>query len=930
MSTPARLQYLRFKAQYPDAILFYRLGDFYEMFDDDARIGARELDLTLTGRDFAKGERVPMAGVPHHALETYVARLVVKGFKVAVCEQMSDPRAARGLVDREIVRVITPGTVTELGALDAKRNNYLAALAPGQGQAGFAWVDVTTGEFTTSQLRGADALALLERELCRVAPAECLWPAPRRPRTPVPGADEEVGPPPLHGPPGCHMSPQDAHLFALPAAMRLLRDHYGLATLDGEAWGHLPLAIAAAGALLAYLRETQRSLVPQLRPLTLRGDDEFMALDATTRRNLELTRTMAGEAGDGSLISVLDRTATPMGSRLLRRWLGQPLRHVAPLRRRHDAVEALLRSVGDRLAVAQALGPIGDIERLTGRVLQGAAGPRDLLALARALPRAADLASATARLLDGHGGEQGEHDAPLDHLAPTLATLHGGLDPCPDVCAAVTAALGDNPPAAIGDGDTIRPGYSPKLDAIHGSVSGARQWMAGLEATERERTGIKGLRVGYNRVFGYYIEISNAYRGDLPPTYTRKQTLTNAERYITPELKRNEELILNAQERILKLEAQLFAALREQVAGHAARLLGTAEAIAGLDAYCSLATVAAENRYTRPEVDESGALEIVGGRHPVVEVTRREDPFVPNDVLLDPDEGQVVVLTGPNMAGKSTYLRQIALITLLAQIGSFVPAERARIGVVDRIFTRVGAQDDLATGQSTFMVEMVETAAILRQMTGRSLLILDEIGRGTSTLDGLAIAQAVVEHLHNNPRARPKTVFATHYHELTALAEALPRLRNYRMDVLEEGDGIVFLRKVVAGGADKSYGIHVAELAGLPPGVIRRARAVLRALEERAESAAGGRGRRGHPSGQLPLLNLIDLAPPAEEAAEEPPPPDTAQAAATLALAADLAALDVLNMTPLQALQALSDLQARASAHLADSPPAQLRSTQAH
>ncbi len=917
MTTPARAQYLQFKSEYPDALLLYRLGDFYELFDDDARIASKELALTLTGRDFARGERVPMAGVPHHAVETYIARLVTRGFKVAVCEQIGDPRASKGLVERQIVRVVTPGTVTELGSLNARRNNYLAAIVLGNGQAGFAWVDVTTGEFLTSQLRGSDIAALVERELSRVAPAECLWPATRRPRSPVPGGDDDVGDPPISGPAGCHMSPYDSHVFNLPAAIRLLRDHYHLATLDGEAWGHLPLAIAAAGGLLAYLRETQRSLVPQLRHLALQGDEDFMVLDATTRRNLELTRSLGSESAEGSLISVLDRTTTPMGGRLLRRWLSQPLRQVVPLHRRHNAVEALLGPVSHRVAIVDALEHVGDIERLVARTLQGTIGPRDLLNLARAVEHAGQVAPLLYNVLG--------HDAsPVPRtqnstLAPSLDELYAALDGCPDVCALITSCLSDTPPMLISDGGAIRPGFSAELDAIHAGVSDARQWMADLEGVERERTGIRTLRVGFNRVFGYYIEISNGQLGSVPLDYTRKQTLANAERFTTPELKHHEHLVLSAQERTLKLEARLFAELREQVSTHAARLLYTAEAIAGVDVYCALATVAGDNHFVRPQVDDSSIIEIAGGRHPVVEITCRDVPFVPNETYLDPSAGQIIVLTGPNMAGKSTYLRQTALIVLLAQIGSFVPADQARIGVVDRIFTRVGAQDDLATGRSTFMVEMVETAAILRQMTSQSLLILDEIGRGTSTLDGVAIAQAVVEHLHNSPRARPKTIFATHYHELTELATAMPRLRNYRMDVLEEGNEVVFLRKVVPGGADKSYGIHVAELAGLPPAVIKRARSVLRTLEERSAGNGHTSGRGRPPAGQLPLLDF--LAPLDDDLTEHAhgmngDTPLGKSAPATHALAQEIVALDPLNMTPLQALQVLLDLQARASTAL--------------
>ena len=882
MSTPIRNQYLRQKAQFPGSIMFFRLGDFYEMFDDDALTGARELELTLTSREFGKGERAPMCGVPYHAAENYIARLVSRGYKVAICEQIGDPRTSKGLVEREVVRVVTPGTAVEPALLDPRRNRYLAAAIVKGDEAGVAYADVTTGEISTMTLRGRPVESLVERELARVAPAEILWPR-------VEGQDE----PPV-AIPDAFVTPYEQRYFSFPVAARCIATHYGLRSLDGQPYAGLPLAVGAAGALLAYLAQTQRALLPQLRPIALHAPENHMILDGPTRRNLEIDHTMRGGAVEGSLLWVLDRTKTAMGARLLRRWVSNPLLKLAPLRERQEAVAALVEQTALRQKLTAGLERLPDLERLTSKVLQGTATPRDLVALRTALERAEALRE-TLRGPDGSDGMEADG-------AMSLAGLIAGLDPCAEAREEVARAIADDPPVTIGEGKFIRPGYSDDLDGIHEGVKDAREWVAGLERVEKERTGIRSLRVAYNKVFGYYIEVSNANRDLVPDNYIRKQTLVGAERYITPDLKEREAQILSADERRIALELNLLAGLRERIAAHAPRLLRTAEALAGLDVYAGLAALAVERDYVRPTLDEGTRIAVSGGRHPVVEVAQRETPFVHNDVTLDTESEQVVILTGPNMSGKSCFLRQTALIVLLAQIGSFVPAQQAHVGLVDRIFTRVGAQDDIATGHSTFMVEMVETATILHSCTPRSLLILDEVGRGTSTYDGVAIAQAIVEHLHDTPRRAAKTVFATHYHELNRLATKLSRVRNYRMDVLEEGDEVVFLRKVVPGGADKSYGIYVAELAGLPREVLRRAQQILRELERTAASDRAA----------LDSLQLSFFAAPE-------PPGNGAQGnraaepdGAAAALLGALVALDVENMTPLQALTALAELRERA------------------
>jgi DNA mismatch repair protein MutS len=799
--SPVRKQYLEIKRQFPEAIVFFRLGDFYETFDADAELVVRELDIVLTSRNVSKSQRVPMAGVPHHAAEGYIARLIEKGYHVAICDQISD-EPINGLMQREVVRVVTPGTVTEPGMLPAGRNNYLLAVAAEAGRdverAGLAYADISTGEFAATEFDGMDVAAMLHQEITRLSPRECL----------LPEASAGLGLlPPL----------DDLHVTTLPdwrfdpdTAAQAVLDHFGVLSLDGFGLGGARLATAAAGAIIQYLRETQRT-GPALGTLSTYTTGDYMLLDAATRRGLELTETIRGRQVRGSLLGVLDRTVTPMGGRLLRQWLGRPLLDLERLERRLDLVAALCADGALRASVVGGLRSIGDLERLTNRVVSGVAGPRELVGLRETLEEVPVLGDALA----ARGG--------------ALADLAARLDPLEQVSSLIATAIVDEPPATLGGIGVIRPGFSQELDEIVRASQDAREWIASLEGVERRRTGIKSLKVGFNKVFGYYIEVSKPNLDLVPDDYIRKQTLVNAERFITPDLKEYEALVLNAEEEIGALEARLFREVCREVAGYSDRLLGTARTLARLDVVAALAEVAARNGYTRPTLRDDDTLIIRGGRHPVVEQWL-EGRFVPNDVAFEDGE-RIHIVTGPNMSGKSTFLRQVALIVLLAQIGSFVPADEAVIGLVDRIFTRVGAQDEIHAGQSTFMVEMTETAYILQHATPRSLIILDEIGRGTSTYDGLAIARAIVEYLHNHPRLGAKTLFATHYHELTEMANILPRVANYNVAVAEQGGEVVFLHRIVPGGADRSYGIYVARLAGVPKSVVERADEILRELE---------------------------------------------------------------------------------------------------
>ena len=860
--TPVRRQYLKIKEAYRDSIVLFRMGDFYETFDDDARLVARELDITLTGRSLGKNLRVPMAGVPAHSVESYLARLVRKGHQVAICEQLSDPALSKGLVERDVVRVVTPGTVFEDSLLDQRANNYLAAVSIEGDQAGLAYADITTGEFAAAQM----PLAQLSLELGRIDPAEVLVPRSiLSHKVAAEGIDIQEAP--------YRLTPTDDPPFEHETAVAALLGHFRIHTLESFGCEHLPLAVSAAGAIVEYVERTRLTAYSagsrvQLNNLSVYSARQYMALDSRTRRNLELFEGGRGGQRELSLLAAIDRTRTAMGSRLLRRWLGQPLLDLAALEQRLEAVDSFYRDGLARGAVAAALTGVADMERIIGRVVAGSVAPRELLALRSGLETLPELGERVAGLGSG------------------LQWLHAGLRPAPEITELVEAAIEPEPSGAVGDGNVIRSGFSDEIDELKNASTNARQYIAGLEQKERERTGIRSLRVGYNQVFGYYIEVSKSQTAELPDDYIRRQTLTNAERYIIPELKEYESLVLNARERLATAESDIYRRVCAQVAERAESVAKTASAIAQVDVFCALAQAAVDNGYVRPVVDNGPTIRIREGRHPVVERMLSSGEYVPNDVELSGEE-RVLVLTGPNMAGKSTYIRQVALITLMAQVGSFVPATEARIGLVDRIFTRVGLQDDLATGQSTFMVEMVETAAILNQATPSSLLILDEIGRGTSTYDGLSIARAVIEHLHNDPRLGCKTLFATHYHELTQLAATLPGVRNYSVAVAEEGGDVIFLHRIVPGGADRSYGVHVARLAGLPQGVINRAWEVLTDLESQGESVRK-RLSNSAPAQQLTLF------------------PDGSS------LADALRALDVPNMTPLDALNKLYELQEQA------------------
>ena len=804
-TTPMMQQYLKIKEENKDAILFFRLGDFYEMFNEDAVLASQELDLTLTSRDRSRPEeeRTPMCGVPYHSCDGYIARLIAKGYKVAICEQTEDPAAAKGLVKRDIIRVVTPGTV-DSSMLEGSQANYICGIYLDEESAGVCFCDVTTGRTHATAFSGAERLEHVVNELGRFSPAEAVL---------SPGAAAEGALRDLLGEKfRCRAEARPAACFKLEACTRQVERQYGR-----EAAGQVPrpAALLALGGLLGYLYETQRTDLSYIKDLEYYEQGRFMELDLNARRNLELTATLRGKEKRGSLLWVLDRTRTAIGARLLRSWLERPLLSVAAIRRRLGAVEELVRDAVAREELTAVLAGINDMERLIGRVVYGSAGGRDMASLRASLER---LPGLRAQL------------APL--TAPLLRELAEGLDTLEDVYELLCRAIVDEPPFSVREGGFIRPGYDGEVDRLRGILSGGKNVIAEVEAREKEKTGIKSLKVGYNKVFGYYIEVSKSYYSQVPETYIRKQTLANCERYITQELKELENTVLTASDRATGLEYDLFQELRGQVGAQMGRVQAAAAAVAALDALCSLAAAAVRGRYCRPEVDESGVIEIHEGRHPVVERVLKDSLFVPNDTYMGERENRVAIITGPNMAGKSTYMRQVALITLMAQIGSFVPARAARIGVVDRIFTRIGASDDLSAGQSTFMVEMTEVADILKHATGRSLLILDEIGRGTSTFDGMSIAQAVLEHCSR--RLGAKTLFATHYHELTELENTLSGVKNYSIAIKSRGDDLVFLRKIVPGGADRSYGIEVAKLAGLPETVVKKARTILKDLEHQS------------------------------------------------------------------------------------------------
>ncbi|MHB1119660.1 MAG: DNA mismatch repair protein MutS [Bellilinea sp.] len=844
--TPIRQQYLDIKRQHPDAIVFFRLGDFYETFDQDAEITSRELDIVLTSRNVAKGSRIPMAGIPYHAVENYLARLIEKGYHVAICEQMGE-QPTRGLFPREVVRVVTPGTVVEPGLLKGDHNNYLAAVTADENRAGVAYVDITTGEFLTTELESLDVPSAVRSELMRLQPVEILLPDQLELANGWPG----------------HITRIPAWRFETGRCQETLLQHFSAASLDGFGLRGKPLAIRAAGAILQYLQENQKDSLKLLTSLATYTQDDFMVLDAATRRNLELTETIRLGETEGSLLSVLDHTVTAMGKRQMRQWVSKPLLNLDAIRDRQACVGQLLENGILRAELRAAMHPLADLERITARIISGSAGPRELVAL-----RATLRSIPTIRVL-------------MDQSAVTLEGIVQRLDPCQDELVLLENSITDEPPATLQNTGIIRPEFSSELENVLNSSNHAREWIAKLEDVERERTGIKTLKVGYNKVFGYYIEISHGAASQAPVEYIRKQTLVNAERFITPEMKEYETLVLNAEERIREIEVRIFKEICQRVAASSRRLLGSAQALADLDTFASLAQAAANGGYVRPELTDSTVLDIRDGRHPVVERGLHGERFVPNDATFE--TGEIVrIITGPNMSGKSTFLRQAALIVLMAQIGSYVPASSATIGLVDRIFTRIGAQDEIHAGQSTFMVEMIETSNILHHATVRSLLILDEIGRGTSTYDGLSIAWSVVEYIHNHPRLRARTLFATHFHELTQLSDLLPGVRNYNVAVSESEGKVVFLHKIVAGGADRSYGIHVGQLAGLPQPVVQRASEILRQLE-----ASSGKAIKINPNLPEQLVLFPETNPMLEE----------------------LKAMDINALSPIEALNRLYEWQ---------------------
>ena len=858
--TPMMRQYLDTKDKYPGMILFFRLGDFYEMFFDDAKLVSRELELTLTGKNCGMEERAPMCGVPFHSAETYINRLIEKGYKVAICEQMEDPATAKGLVKRDVVRVVTPGTVIEQSMLEDRRNSYLLSVCLDGSRAGLAFADVSTGEFHVYEIEKAPVR--LQDELARISPKEIIANA---------ALPENASPLPV--------GIQDGTHYQYAKAKQALLSHFDVQSLDALGIEALKLGVRAAGALMKYLQETQKNALEHMTSISQYYDKRYMMLDHTARRNLELTETMRSRQKQGTLLGILDYTCTAMGGRMLRSYIEQPLAVKEDIDARLDAVGTLKDADMAVDVLREELSQVYDIERLLSRISYKSINAKDCLALRESLSHVPAIHQALGGL----------------HLEGILKDLFAQLTPLDDIVQRLEEAISPDAPAIMSDGHYIRDGYHAELDKLRDASKNGKQWIADLEAKERELTKIKNLRIQYNRVFGYYIEVTKSNYDQVPYRYTRKQTLANSERYMTPELHEIEETVLGAQEKALRLEQALFVEIREFLSSQIPRIQKTAVALKTLDALVSLAVAAVRNRYVRPEITQDGILDIENGRHPVVESgLRSDDQFVPNSTLMDQDENRMLIITGPNMAGKSTYMRQVALITLMAHMGSFVPADSAKIGIVDRIFTRVGASDDLASGQSTFMVEMNEMAHILRSATERSLIVLDEIGRGTSTFDGLSIAWAVVEYLVDKAKIGAKTLFATHYHELSELEGRLSGVVNYRISVKERGENVIFLRKIERGGADKSFGIHVAHLAGIPRPVIMRAHEVLARLEaNNVNQTSIGQNILGDDREKKPKqVNLFEA--PAMDLVEE------------------IRALDVMAMTPIDALNTLFALREKA------------------
>ena len=874
--SPMMVHYLETKKQYPDCILFYRLGDFYEMFFEDALTVSKELEITLTGKECGLEERAPMCGIPYHALENYLYRLVQKGYKVAIAEQMEDPKLAKGLVKREVIRAVTPGTITSAQALDETKNNYLMGIVYIDERFGIAVSDISTGDFLVTEVASERELA---DEINKFCPSEIIC----NDAFFVSGVDTEE----VKNRYQTVISALDSHFFSDEGCRKILKEHFKVGSLDGLGLQDYDTGVIAAGAVMEYMYETQKSTLSHITTIVPYSTGQFMIIDTSTRRNLELLETMREKQKRGTLLWVLDKTKTAMGARLLRTYIEQPLIHKDDIIARQNAIEELNMNYISREEICEYLNPIYDLERLIGRISYKTANPRDLISFRNSLemlPYIKDL--------------MGEFTTPL------LKELWEELDALEDVHDLVSRAIVEDPPISLRDGGIIKDGYHEETDKLRHAKTEGKTWLAELESRERDKTGIKNLKVKYNKVFGYYFEVTNSFKGMVPDYFVRKQTLANAERYTTDELKELEDMILGAEDKLYTLEYGLFCEVRDAIAAEVLRIQQTARAIAGIDVMTSLSVVATKNNYVKPRINEKGVIDIKNGRHPVVEKMMRDDLFVANDTYLDNSKNRLSIITGPNMAGKSTYMRQTALIVLMAQLGSFVPADDANIGICDRIFTRVGASDDLASGQSTFMVEMTEVANILRNATKNSLIVLDEIGRGTSTFDGLSIAWAVVEHISNPKLLGAKTLFATHYHELTELEGTINGVNNYCIAVKEQGDDIVFLRKIVKGGADKSYGVQVAKLAGVPDSVIVRAKELLVELSDaditaRAkEIAEAGAGAPKHAS--IPRPDEVDL--------QQMSLFDTVK---DDDIVRELGELELGNMTPIDALNTLYRLQTK-------------------
>ena len=870
--TPMMQQYMETKAQYKDCILFYRLGDFYEMFFEDAITVTKELEITLTGKNCGLEERAPMCGVPYHSVEGYLNRLVQKGYKVAICEQVEDPKLAKGIVKREVVRIVTPGTNLNTQALDASKNNYIMCIVYMDDQYGLAVADVTTGDYFVTEL---DSARKLMDEIAKYAPSEIVC----NESLYVSGIDLED----LKERLGITIYPLDSWYFDDNSCEKVLKEHFKVASLEALGIGDYNSGAIGAGALLQYLYDTQKNSLSHLTGITGYTTGKYMLLDSSSRRNLELCETLREKQKRGSLLWVLDKTKTAMGARTLRSYIEQPLIDKEEIVKRLEAVAELKDNAITREELREYLAPVYDLERLISRITYQSANPRDLIAFKTSLKMLPHI-----KCILG------------DLSSPLLKQLHDELDSLEELCALIEAAIEEEPPLAMKEGGIIKAGYHEDVDKLRNAKTEGKTWLAEVEEEEREKTGIKNLRIKYNKVFGYYLEVTNSYKDLVPDYYMRKQTLTNAERYITPRLKELEDMILGAEDKLYALEYELYCEVRERIASEVVRIQKTAKAIAQLDVFASMAYVAERNNFVRPNINEKGVIDIKNGRHPVVEKMIPNEMFIANDTYLDDKKNRISIITGPNMAGKSTYMRQTALIVLMAQIGSFVPADSANIGIVDRIFTRVGASDDLASGQSTFMVEMTEVANILRNATSKSLLILDEIGRGTSTFDGLSIAWAVVEHISNKRLLGAKTLFATHYHELTELEGKLDSVNNYCIAVKEKGDDIVLLRKIVKGGADKSYGIQVAKLAGVPDNVIQRAKEIVdelieadvatRIREISVQSSETTKKQKKYDEVDLAQMSLFDTVKD-DDIIEE------------------LKQIDVAQLTPIEALNTLYNLQ---------------------